>query len=669
MATISTAGIGSGLDIPNLVDQLIDVERAPAKERFDRQEATLQAKLSSFGTLKSALSTFQSSFSKLKFNSTFTQIKTTSSDSEKVEVSNSGKVEPGSYSLEVSQLAQAQSLSSAAFDSTSDPVGVGTLTFDFGSYDAENNMFTANPNKAAQSIVISEDNNSLEGVRNAINEAEIGVTASIVNDGTGFVLLLSSDDTGAKNSMKLTVTGDTDGNNSDNTGLSALAYDPEADVDDGKNMAETQAAKDSIFSINGLAMTRESNEVEDAISNVNFNLLDVTTTSVKITIDNDDEQILESINEMVGGFNGMIDVFNALTSYDPETERAGLLLGDSTVRSIETQMRRALSASVTDANGQRISLSNIGITTGRDGKMVLDNSKLETALAEDRETVSMLFNSRGNASDPFVKFATASANTEPGRYLVTVDQMPTQGLFSGNPIPSFPLTIDSSNDDFSITVDQLEPKSFTLDPATYNSGEELATALQTLINSNSSIKSSGGITVSFATDHLEFTSNRKGGNSAVAFSNVESTAFGLFDGEGVAGLDISGSIGSQQATGKDSLLTGKGAADGLTIEITDGLAGNRGTVAFNKGLANELDQLLSRYLNTGSVLDSRTDGLNDRIDDINDQRKKLDNRLVALESRLLKQFTAMDALVGQLQATSSFLDQQLQSLPTLNNKK
>ena len=129
MASISTAGIGSGIDIPGLVGSLIEAERAPTENRIDKQEVALQAKLSAYGSLKSALSSFQGSLSQLKFASTFNDVTTESSDEDVVTASGSSIANTGNYSLEVTNLAQAHSISSKSFTETSSPVGTGTLSF------------------------------------------------------------------------------------------------------------------------------------------------------------------------------------------------------------------------------------------------------------------------------------------------------------------------------------------------------------------------------------------------------------------------------------------------------------------------------------------------------------------------------------------------------------
>ena len=221
MQTLASPGIGSGLDVNSIVKQLMTLENRPLVA-LDTKEAKLQTRLSAFGALKGALSAFQGSVAALADPAKFNGITATISDSTLASVSATPAAIAGSHSLEIQTLAQSQKLKSANFATTNTTVGSGTLTIQFGTYSS--GTFTLNADKAAQSIVISPSNSSLAGIRDAINQADAGVTASIVNDGSGNRLVIASKDTGVSNALKIT-TIDSDGNNSDNTGLSQFVYD------------------------------------------------------------------------------------------------------------------------------------------------------------------------------------------------------------------------------------------------------------------------------------------------------------------------------------------------------------------------------------------------------------------------------------------------------------
>jgi flagellar hook-associated protein 2 len=662
MATISSAGIGSGLDVTSLVSQLVAAERAPAENRYNRKEALLQAELSAYGSLKSSLSSFQGSLSSLKSISTFNSVSTTSSDSTLVSASGTSIASPGNYSLEVTTLAQAQTLVSGDFTTTTDTVGTGTLTFQFGT--TSGSTFTQNADKATQTVDISSADNSLQGIRDAVNAADIGVTATIVNDGSNYRLLFTSDDTGAENSLKITVSGDSGGDNVDNSGLSQLAYDPAGSLGAGKNMSQTVEAMDAAFKVNGLDITRSSNTVTGVISGVTLTLKDTTSGSpVSIAVSQNEGAITGAVNTFVSGYNELIDTLDSLSRFNAETGQGSILTGDSIVRSVKSQIRSIISSAVGGTSGAYTSLATIGLTTGSDGKLSLDSAKLQEAIDSDSSAVARLFAATGTPSDSLVNYTSSTNDTQVGTYALNVSQLATQGLYTGSN-SGLSLTIDSSNDTFAIKVDGVQSGTITLTQSTYGSESALAAEIQSRINGDSALQEAGvSVTVAYVTDHYELTSARYGSVSKVEFTSVEGTGLGVSVGAGTDGVDVDGTLGGASVTGSGQFLTGTGDASGLKLEILGGATGDRGSVVFSRGIADQIFSLLDSYLGTDNLIDARTNGINSRIDDINDSRETLSRRMASLEARYLKQFTALDALLGQMQATSSYLTSQLAALP------
>ncbi|MDH3535627.1 MAG: flagellar filament capping protein FliD, partial [Gammaproteobacteria bacterium] len=139
-------------------------------------------------------------------------------------------------------------------------------------------------------------------------------------------------------------------------------------------------------------------------------------------------------------------------------------------------------------------------------------------------------------------------------------------------------------------------------------------------------------------------------------------------GSGVAGTDFAGTIDGQPASAVGNTLTSQsGDSEGLAVEILNGIPGNRGTVSLTRGVAGQLDALLDSFLQSDGFIASREEGLNESLDDISDDRIRLDDRIASLEARLIRQFSALDALIAQFNQTSSFLTQQLASLPKPNS--
>lgn len=247
MPTITATNSGSGLDVRNLVDQLVAAEGGPVTSRLDRKEVNIQEGLTAIGTFKGALLDFQASLAPLRKENAFKSINATSSNEEKFTVAASDNAVTGSYDIEISQLAQSQKLKSEAFDSEFDAVGTGTISIEFGETNSTTNTFNVNSKIPTQYIEVDEENSSLRDIQQTINQANAGVRASIINDGTGYRLILNSEKSGVENSLRIS-TSDDDLNDKDSFGLSILAYNPTAvaGVDGnvvGKNLEEASVAK------------------------------------------------------------------------------------------------------------------------------------------------------------------------------------------------------------------------------------------------------------------------------------------------------------------------------------------------------------------------------------------------------------------------------------------
>lgn len=665
MAGITSTGIGSGLDVESLVSQLVQAEAKAPTQRLNRKEANLEAELSALGSVKGALSDFRSSLSKLNDLSAFQKRSASSSDSSLFTASATSDAAEGSYGVEVSQTAQAHKIASSAFAESGTVVGTGELTFQFGTYDSGANSFSVNPDKASQTVTIDSTANTLEGVRDAVNEADIGVQATIVNDGTGARLVFASEDSGEANSLKVGVADD-DGNNTDTNGLSQLAYDPTAAAGSGKNLSETVAARDAEAIIDGITVTSDTNTLSNVIDGVSITLkeADVGNTQT-LDVSLNKGSVESAVNGFVESFNAAINNFNQLTDYDPETEKAGPLIGDATVRSVESQMRSLISDTVPGLDGAVRSLADIGISTQRDGTLAVDSGELSDALENNYDDVGKLFAATATASDSQVEYVRSSDSTVTGNYDLNITQMAAQGTYTGGAITN--RVVDGTNDTLAVKIDGVQSGTITLAQADYTGNEtELAAELQTKINGDGNLQDAGvtvGVEYDAGNDRFIVTSERYGSESTVEIT-TGNTDLGLNAGTGTAGVDVAGSLDGLEATGDGQVLMGRGEATGLQLRVTGGTTGDRGSVVFSRGVADRLDSLLGSYLDSDGLLDSRTDSLNNRIDDIGDEREDLQQRLDNLEERYRKEFSSLDAMMAEYQSTSDYLAQQLGALPS-----
>ncbi len=561
-------------------------------------------------------------------------------------------------------LASAHTLASAAdgsYTDVTDEVGTGSLTFKFGTTALGPYSFTQNPDKATETVTIDASNNSLEGIRDAVNSADIGVSASIVYDGDEYRLTFVSAETGAANSLQITVDDTGDGVDTDNNGLSRLAYNGGA-----LNMEQTAAAQDAALTVNGIPISSATNVVADAIEGVTLTLKAAGTSSV--TLSQDDSAALDAAKAFVNGYNALASSIDTLSGYNADTEQGGILIGDATTRNISSQLRRILGGAIGGVGGAYNSLATVGITTDAfTGKLQLDESKFNEALTNDADSVARLFAATASASDALVRYDGAGAATVVGDYAVNITQLATQGSYTGADIASF--TVDADNDTFAIKLDGIDSGTITLTQGSYTA-TSLAAELQARINGDSELSANGvSATVTVASNKLLIKSDRYGSASTAEITSVDtSTAatLGLSVAAGSDGLDVAGTIGGIAATGAGRFLTGTGNADGLKIEILGGATGDRGTLNFTRGYADLIARLISDMLESNSALDSRSEGLETEIEAIAAQRQAFDRRMSVFESRVRAQFTALDGLLGQLEVTSTFLTQQLAGLQTLS---
>lgn len=455
--SISSPGIGSGLDINSLVTQLVAAEGSATANRLNSREAEYLADVSAYGSLKAALSIFQSAVQGLQEEKDFQVRSTTSSDSDVFTATADETADVSQYGIEVVQLAQANKLITTSGFAAVDPVGAGTLTLTQGA-----DSFSITVGAA----------DTLSDVRDAINAAtdNTGLKSAIINvdDGLGGTeqkLVFTADKTGLDNAITITAIDD-DAFNSDASGLSRLV---------NAQLSEPAAALDGQIKVDGQLVSSTNNTYADVVDGISITAKTVGAGET-LTIGQDKEVVKLKISQFVENYNGLVSTFNALSSYDAESDVAGLLLGDSVLRGVQNSIRQEITSSVSGLSGSFSTLAELGITTDDEGKLTVNADKLDDAMDSDFDQIGELF---------------ASTN----------------------------------------------------------------------------------------------------------------------------------------------------------------------------GLSNKLDSVIESYIGSSGTIESRTDGLQTSIDQITEQREALDRRLSTVEARLLKQFTAMDAIVNSLQNQSSFLTEQLANLP------
>ena len=382
---MTTIGSGGAIDVNGIVSQLMTVEQAPLTA-IKKTLSGIQTKLSAMGRLQSSLSAFQTAAKALMQADAWDVNKATSSDEAAVKATAGSGAITGVYDLVVNRLAQRQTLASPSLASATTVVGGGTLRIQLGTYDSGGNTFTAKPDTTEASITIAADS-TLEQVRDAINAADAGVSASIVNDGAGVRLLVRGNDTGAANAVRI-LADDLDGNATDTSGLSRFAFDPTAAAGAGKNLTQTQAAQDAELVVSGLTVTSASNKVTDVIENVTLDLRRAGPGAVNIDVSSDTDKVRKSVEKFVTAWNDLNKTIADLTRYDPATKAAGTLQGNNSVTTIQRQVRALMQGSVEGSPLSR--LSEAGLELQRDGSLQIKDTRFAGAAA-DPDKLKALF--------------------------------------------------------------------------------------------------------------------------------------------------------------------------------------------------------------------------------------------------------------------------------------
>jgi flagellar hook-associated protein 2 len=393
MATVTSLGAGSGLDLTGLISSLMQAEQAPLVA-LQTQEASYQARISSLGSLKGVLSSLQTAAAAMvppigtSAAAKYTTFNASVADSSIASASASLGAVAGSYSLAVSSLAQSQRLVTPAYvgGSATTAIASGTLQIDFGALSS--GVYTADSTRS-KTITIDSSNNTLGGLRDAINAANIGVSATIVTGTSGAQLILSGGATGLPNVMRF-------------SGLTGFDYDPAANSGTlTQDPAQGgQAATNAAFTLNGIAATSSTNSVSGVLDGVTLNLLKPTASlaSTTLTVSKDSTTSLtNSLNAFIKAYNDANTTMGQLNAYDATTKTAGALQGNSTLRSAKNQIGNLVFNATAGGTSAYQHLADIGVSLAKDGSLSLDSTKLSAAIAADPSGVANLVSAVGTA--------------------------------------------------------------------------------------------------------------------------------------------------------------------------------------------------------------------------------------------------------------------------------
>lgn len=392
---LASAGVGSGLDINGIVSKLMAVEQQPLVS-LNTQEASVQAKLSAYGSLTSSVASLQSSVDAMKSPILYSKYFATSSDTTVLSATANSAATKSTHSINVVDLASAQTLTSQTFSSMSAPISTinGKLKIELGTYNSSTSTFTADSSHNPVTIDVKAADSSLSSIRDQINAANAGVTAKIVAvdaAGTQFKLSITSNTSGAAGSVRITAM-DANGNTlTNNTDIAKLSYDPTKTSGSGNEYTVAASAKDAHLQVDGVDLYRSSNSIGDALTGVSMNL--TKTGSSTLTIAADTTGLQTAIQAFVKSYNDTVSLGRQMSLYDASNKTSGILTGDSAARNLLSQLSNMTRLNGPGGSSNYKSLSDLGIALQKDGSLKLDSFKLQNALNDSLPDVEAMLTS------------------------------------------------------------------------------------------------------------------------------------------------------------------------------------------------------------------------------------------------------------------------------------
>ena len=377
---------GSGLNITEIVDSLVEAESAPQVSRIQKDIDQKNAAISGYAMVASELDKFKSFTDSLSGSSAFN----VSSDNSAIGITVSNQADAKSFNanISVSSLAQSQTLEFSGFSSKNAAINTGNITLDFGSWSG--NTFTVNNTKSSNTVAVSSSNNTITGLAESLSAID-GVNATVTDKGDGTFSLIINSETGKKNALRMTVSEDTS-----DPGLSAF------DTTSNNTSKQVVAASDATININGVTVSRTTNTVTDLIDGYQFKLNSTTTTAATISSVTDQTIAYEKIKEFVDTYNSITSTLDSLTSRGVNGEDKGVLARDLTVNSIQRNLRSIITSELPGYGTKGRYLSELGVKTMRDGSISLSESDFKKAFENEPILFDIVVNSMATSDNPLV---------------------------------------------------------------------------------------------------------------------------------------------------------------------------------------------------------------------------------------------------------------------------
>jgi flagellar hook-associated protein 2 len=655
----SIDGLITGIDTAKVVEGLLAIQKSQV-DRLNVKKKNIVNEQAAFKGLEAKVIALRSSLARLakSRDGVFDQRSATSSNEDNLQVTALSNGVSGQFTLRVQQLAKAEQFASQTFNDPDTLITHGSITFQVGS-------------RPAVTIDVDSQNDTIQGLANSINAATTDLQATVINNGSTSRLLLSSKFTGAANSVAVT-------NNLAASGGSATKVDFTG--------PPVQAAADAIIEFGSgagaITINSETNQVEQLIEGVTLNLLKADANEqITINIKRDTQTAKEAIQDFVDDYNALSSLIDEQTKYIPETNQAGILQGNSVVRTIQNEVRSLLSSSVAAGGGSLKNLSAIGIQFNDKGQLTINEAKLDKVLSGQQngatiDDVKKLFSLTGTTTNQKVEFLFGSSRTVSGPNKIQVDitQAASRATVLGTNTLNSSIVVDGSNNTFSFKIDKQESGTLTLPSGTYTQSE-FADLVEKVINENPGTNAKAN--VSIESGRLRIESTKYGSDSQLSdFSGTALTAFGFDGSETHTGNNVAGSFivngQLETATGRGRLLTGDqtnaNTADlqlRILLKPSEVIAGVESELVISRGYAAKLDKTLEKLLDpVNGRFKFTNEGYERNLESIDDSIDLVEKISAAKQEYLLAQFRTLESAVSSLQSVGNLLATQLTSFGT-----
>lgn len=542
---------GSGLNITQIVDSLVDAEKIPQENAIQKKIDDKTTSISAIGEVKSALSKLSTSLNALVGKTSLGV--SSNSTAVTASISNPSKAKALNSSMTISALAAGQTLAFTGYSDTTSIVGAGSLILERG--DWSSGSFVASATTSSTTLTVSSTD-TLASLRDNINSLNYGVTASIVGVGDGTYNLVLKSGEGKANALRVTATESPSG-----SGLSNI------DNTTTNGSKQKIAGTDATIVVDGMTLTRSSNVITDLFEGYDINLVSTTSTAANITSAIDEASATENLENLVSAINEAKKVLSTKTFRGDSSTEAGELSNDPVINNLKKQIDSLVRSPLDGFGSNSLYLSNLGIRTQKDGTLALNTTVLKNELKNNPTTMDAIFNSMYSSSSSLLNVSGGNNKApEPGTYAFAMTAYVSgaiTGLVSSDTTPG----VTSSNNTIQITVDSTTSGVVTIPSAEYSSEAALATAIQTAINSDTQFQAVGkSVVVTHSNGSYSITSGTIGELSSVTLNSIGSNLDGFLKFGG--SLDSDG-LGISQTGTASTALTLNGAS--VTPTVSNGL--------------------------------------------------------------------------------------------------